>query len=246
MDGDLLGDLFVTHLTNETNTLWKQGPRGAFRDETTFSHLGQPRWHATGFGVVMGDFDNGGALDVAVVNGRVARGPPADAPDLAPFWRAYAERNQLFANDGSGKFRDVSAENGPFCKAPHVTRGLAVGDVFNDGSLALLTSEVGGPARLYRNVAPGKGHWYTVRALDPEHHRDAYGAEVVVRAGDRRWVRWINPTGSFLCSNDPRAHFGLGKADKVDEVTVLWPDGKRQTFDGGPADQVRELSEKAP
>ena len=243
VDGDLLGDLFVTHLTNETNTLWKQGPPGAFRDETTFTQLGRPRWHATGFGVVMGDFDNGGALDVAVVNGRVVRGPPADNPDLAPFWRPYAERNQLFANDGGGRFKDVSTDNAPFCQAPRVTRGLAVGDVFNDGSLALLTSAAGGRARLYRNVAD-RGHWYEVRALE-EHHRDAYGAEIVVRAGGRRQVRWINPAGSFLCSNDPRAHFGLGKAKAVDEITVLWPDGYKETFDGGPADQLRELSEKA-
>jgi hypothetical protein len=244
VDGDLLPDLFVTHLTNETNTLWKQGPVGAFRDETTFTQLGRPLWHATGFGVVMGDFANRGALDVAVVNGRVAHGLPADNPDLAPFWRQYAERNQLFANDGAGRFRDVSTENAPFSKTPRITRGLAVGDVFNDGSLALLTNEVGGRARLYRNVAPNKGHWYEVRALDPEHHRDAYGAEIVVRAGDRRWVRWINPSGSFLCSNDYRAHFGLGKADKVDEITVLWPDGFKETFDGGPADQLRVLEWK--
>ena len=244
VDGDVLGDLFVTHLTNETNTLWKQGPRGAFRDETTFTQLGRPGWHATGFGVAAGDFNNGGALDLAVVNGRVARGSPADNPDLTPFWRPYAERNQLFANDGQGRFRDVSTGNAPFCQTPRVTRGLAVGDVFNDGSLALLTSEIGGPARLYRNVAAPKGHWYEIRAVDPELHREAYGAEIVVRAGDRRWVRWINPAGSFLCSNDPRAHFGLGKAESVDDITVLWPDGYKESFDGGPADQRRELKRK--
>src|SRR5205807_347011 len=98
VDGDGLADLFVTHLTHETNTLWKQGPRGSFRDETLFSRLGRPRWRATGFGTALGDFDRDGALDVAVVNGRVARADPADNPDLPPYWRPYAERNQLFAN----------------------------------------------------------------------------------------------------------------------------------------------------
>ena len=237
VDGDHLGDLFVTHLTHETNVLWKQGPRGLFRDETQFTRLGRPRWRATGFGTVMGDFDNGGTLDVAVVNGRVARGEPVDNPDLAPYWRPYAERNQLFANDGSGRFQDVSTANGPFCKAPRVGRGLAVGDVFNDGSLALLTTEIGGPARLYRNVAGGRGHWLEVRAVDPALRRDAYGAEVVVGAGGKKWVRWVNPAGSFLCSNDPRAHFGLGKEDKVDSVEVVWPDGRREAFAGGAADR---------
>jgi hypothetical protein len=238
LDGDLLGDLFITHLTHETNTLWKQGPRGAFRDETAFAQLSRPRWHATGFGTVMGDFDRDGALDVAVVNGSVVRNTPIENSEIAPFWRKYAERNQLFANDGSGRFQDVSTSNADFCRMPRVTRGLAVGDVFNDGSLALLTTEVAGPARLYRNVAAGKGHWLEIRAVDPRYNRDAYGAEVVVRAAGKSWVRWIDAGGSYLCSSDPRAHFGLGKADKVDEIRVRWPDGCKETFAGGPADRL--------
>ena len=245
VDGDLLADLYVTHLTHETNTLWKQGPRGSFRDETQFTQLGRPHWRATGFGTVMGDFDRDGALDVAVANGRVARTDPVDNPEILPFWRKYAERNQVFANDGTGRFQDVSTANLDFSKTPRVSRGLAVGDVFNDGSLALLTTEVGGPARLYRNVAVDKGRWLEVRAIDPALHRDAQGAEVVVRAGGRSWVRWIDPAGSFLCSNDPRAHFGLGNADKVDEVQILWPDGRKEIFDGGPADRCMELKRGA-
>jgi enediyne biosynthesis protein E4 len=248
VDGDLLGDLFVTHLTHETNTLWKQGPRGLFRDETQFTQLGRPRWRGTGFGTVLGDFDNHGALDAAVVNGRVARGEVvAWSPDhattgeLAPFWRPYAERNQLFANDGSGRFQDVSTANAAFCKTPRVSRGLAVGGVFNDGSLALLTTEIGGPARLYRNIASDRGHWLEVRAVDPALRRDAYGAEIIVQAGGKKWVRWINPAGSFLCSSDPRAHFGFGRVDKVDAIEILWPDGREEEFDGGPADRLRVL-----
>ncbi len=244
VSGGLLFDLFVTHLTEETNTLWRQGPRGLFRDETAAAGLAGSRWRGTGFGTALGDFDHDGALDLAVVNGRVARstGPPRPAdefpPDLPPFWRDYAERNQLVANGGGGKFRDVSPENKPFCGTAAVARGLACGDLDGDGALDLLVTTAAGPARLYRNVAPNRGHWLMVRALDPALQRDAYGAEVTVRAGGRRWRRWLNPGSSYLCSNDPRAHFGLGTAERVDAVEVLWPDGAAEVFPGGAADRV--------
>jgi len=104
--------------------------------------------------------------------------------------------------------------------------------------LDLLVTTVAGPAKLYRNVAPGRGHWLLVRAVDPALKRDAYGAEVRVRAGDRQWLRAINPGQGYLCSHDPRAHFGLGSAARVDAIELLWPDGKREVFAGGPVDQI--------
>jgi hypothetical protein len=237
VDGDGLFDLVVTHLTRETHTLWRQGPRGSFRDRTASAGLSRPCWRGTGFGTALGDFDQDGFPDLAVVNGGVFRGARADNPELDPFWRDYAERNQLFANDGSGKFRDVSPQNRAFCGTPRVSRGLAVGDLFNDGSLHLLVTQVAGPARVYRNVAPGRGHWLEVRALDPALKRDAYGAEVHVDAGGRRRAGLVSTAGSFLCSNDPRVHFGLGAADRVEAVRVVWPDGTEETFPGGPADR---------
>jgi hypothetical protein len=240
VDGDGLFDLFVTHLTSETHTLWKQGPRGAFRDRTFPAGLAPPGSRGTGFGTVLADFDNDGALDVAVVNGRVSRDKPVAADVLGPFWGQYAERNQLFANDGAGRFRDVSRRNRAFCGAPGVYRGLAWGDVDGDGGIDLLVTTLAGKARLYRNVAPDRGHWLLVHALDPALKRDAYGAEITVRAGGKRWVRWMNPGSSYLCSNDPRAHFGLGALERVDAIDVLWPDGTRETFPGCPADQRPE------
>jgi hypothetical protein len=240
VDGDGLFDLFVTHLTSETHTLWKQGPRGTFHDRTFPAGLAPPGSRGTGFGTVFADFDNDGALDVAVVNGRVARDKPVAADVLGPFWSQYAERNQLFANEGAGRFRDVSRRNRAFCGVPGVYRGLAWGDVDGDGGIDLLVTTLAGRARLYRNVAADRGHWLLVRALDPARRRDAYGAEITVRAGSKRWVRWVNPGSSYLCSNDPRAHFGLGALDRVDAIDVLWPDGTRETFPGCPTDQRPE------
>jgi hypothetical protein len=237
LDGDGLFDVLITHLPEELNVCWKQGPRGIFQDRTTQMGLGNPRWRGTGFGVVFGDFDNDGALDIAVANGAVRQPQRAAPPGTELFWDRYYERNQLFANDGKGKFRDIS-EGDPFCAEPHVWRGLACGDVFNDGSLALLVTRVGASARLYRNVAAKRGHWLLVRVVDPAlGERDAYGAEVVVEAGSRRWKRWANPASSYLCSNDPRVHFGLGPAERVDAIKVLWPDGKAELFPGRAADQ---------
>jgi hypothetical protein len=238
IDGDGLFDLFVTHLTNETHTLWRQKPQGVFQDQTVAAGLAPPGSRGTGFGTVLADFDHDGALDVAVANGRVSRGKPVAEQTLGPFWSQYAERNQLFANDGTGHFRDISAENQPFCGSAAVYRGLACGDIDGDGALDLLVTTLAGPARLYRNVAPKRGHWLLVRAIDPALKRDAYGAEVTVRAGARRWTGYINPGSSYLCSNDPRAHFGLGPIDRVDAIAILWPDGSKESFPGRAADQA--------
>jgi hypothetical protein len=237
VDGDGLFDLFVTHLTEESNRLWQQGPRGFFRDQTAAHGLSRGRWRGTGFGTVLADFDHDGALDLAIANGRVSKAAANANPDLGPHWGLYAERNQLFANDGKGYFQDISHLNSALCGIPNVARGLTWGDIDGDGALDLLVTTVGGRARLLRNVAPKRGHWLVVRAYDPALKRDALGAEVRVQAGDRRWQRLINPGDSYLCSSYPRAHFGLGAAERVDKVEVLWPDGTVETFQGGKVDQ---------
>jgi hypothetical protein len=238
VDGDGLFDLFVTHLSEETHTFWRQGPRGHFGDRTAFAGLAAPRWRGTGFGTALGDFDQDGALDVAVANGRVSRGDAAPAPGADPYWGAYAERNQLFANDGTGKFRDRSPQEPALCGPRAICRGLVCADFDGDGALDLLVTSVAGPARLYRNVAPRRGHWLLVRAYDPKLRRDAYGAEVTVEAGGRRWVRQANPGQSYLCSGDARAHFGLGATARVDRIVVAWPDGAVETFAAADVDRA--------
>jgi hypothetical protein len=230
-----LFDLFITHLPEETNTVWWQEKRGLFVDQTAASALGRPRWRATGFGTMMADFDQDGELDVAVVNGRVSR--LRDPLPNQSFWAPYEDRNQLFAGAGGGRFSDVSQENAAFCGAPNVGRGVAVGDIDGDGALDLVYTSIGGSARIMRNTAPNRGNWLLVRALDPQFKRDAYGAEVNVEAGGRRRTGWVNPGQSYLSSNDPRVHFGLGAADSFDAIRVLWPDGSSERFDGGRANR---------
>jgi hypothetical protein len=225
-------DLFVTHLTNETNTLWKQGPRGSFSDQTAERGLLDASWRGTGFGTLFADFNNDGFLDIAVVNGRIQRGGDARNTGLNAFWEPYAERNQLFANTGKGRFVDISSRNDAFTGPYNVARGLVCADFNNDGAMDLLVNSAGGRARLLRNVAPNRGHWLKVRAIDPQLKRDAYGAEVTVSAGEQKWFRVLSPAGSFLSSGPPILHFGLGVADHIDSIEVRWPDGATETFDG--------------
>jgi enediyne biosynthesis protein E4 len=238
VSGKDLFDVFITHLTMETHTLWAQGPRGRFEDRTPQAGLARGHVRGTGFGTVLGDFDQDGALDLAIVNGRVARNDQPEDSSLGPHWSLYAERNHLLINNGVGSFKDISHDNPALCGTPNVARGLAYGDIDGDGALDLLVTTVAGKARLYRNVAPNRGHWLLVRAVDPTFGgRDAYGAEVRVRAGDRSWLRLINPGSSFLCSNDVRAHFGLGSVERVDKIEVRWPDGTAETFPGCEGDK---------
>ncbi len=243
VNNDGLIDLFVTHLGDETHTLWKQTRRGLFADASAATGVTGTVWRGTGFGTLLSDFDNDGALDLAIVNGRVTRGGRAAGTGLG-FWETYAERNQLLANDGTGRFRDVSLANDAFCAPWNVARGLVAADFDADGGIDLLVTTVGARARLYRNVAANRGRWLGVRATDPARDRDAYGAEVRVRAGGKEYVRLINPAESYLCSGPPLAHFGLGAADTVEWIQVTWPnaDGPlKEVFPGGAVNRLVAL-----
>jgi hypothetical protein len=245
VDADGLFDLFVPHLTEENHTLWRQGPRGVFQDATAQARLLSMPWHGTGFGAVFGDFDCDGALDLAVANGAIRRRPDGNAsrvkmsqrraaPASVPaFWAPYAEPSQLFVNDGTGRFHEISDQNTALCGEAAVGRGLVAGDIDNDGRLDLLSTGIGGPVRLCRNIANSGGHWLGVRAVDPAlGGRDAYGAEVRVHAGGREWWRPIQAASSYASSQDPRAHFGLGAIKSIDRIDVRWPDGLEEAFPG--------------
>jgi hypothetical protein len=245
VDGDGMGDLFVTHLTEEFHSLFKQGPRGVFTDAIAPAGLQQQAWRGTGFGTVFADFDCDGAPDLAFANGLVRRmvaGHTPVAGGVDPWWARYAQKAQLFGNDGTGRFRDLSAANPELCGVAVVGRSLAVGDLDNDGAPDLVLCGTGGAVRVLRNVAPRRGHWLRVRAVDPGRGgRDSIGAEITVVAGGRRRWALAQPATSYLASNDPAVHFGLGAAATVESVEVLWPEGKREVFPGGSVDRLLVL-----
>ncbi len=241
INDDGLFDLFVTHLSDETHRLWLQIQRGHFQDRTAQVGL-SGGGRSTGFGTLFADFDHDGFEDLVLANGYVKRPseiPPASTAES--FWTVYQERNSLYRNNGRGEFTNVSQANPAFSEPSGVHRVLVVADFDNDGAPDLLVTRLDGPARLYRNIVPQRGHWVMVRAIDPVLKRDAYGAELTVRASGRHWTRWMNPGYSFASSHDPRAHVGLGHADRVDEFHVIWPDGQEEHFAGTPADCVVTL-----
>jgi enediyne biosynthesis protein E4 len=241
VDGDGMFDLFITHLTSEQHTLWKQGPRGSFRDKSTQAQLTSPRWRGTGFGTALVDLDCDGWPDAVVVHGRVSRSNEGIFEPLGEHWGAYAERNQLLANDGAGHFRDISPFNPSLCGTPNVARGLAVGDIDGDGALDLVLTTVGGRARVLRNVTPERGHWLKIRAVEKNGKRDALGAELTVTAGGRKYLRVLRTSESYFSASDSVAHVGLGPVETYDEVEIAWSDGQRERFSGGKANQSVKL-----
>ncbi len=174
-DGNGSLDLFVTHLSSETNTLYGGGGAENMLDKTAASGLGAASLPYTGFGTAMFDLELDGDLDIAVANGRVSLSPEydktaasdhIDTDEVAYYVAGYGEPDQVFVNDGTGRFEAGCPDAGPFCNEPSVARGLIAVDIDGDGDLDLLTTRSNGSARIYRNDAPRAGDWLSVRALD--------------------------------------------------------------------------------
>jgi hypothetical protein len=224
-------DLFVTHITSETNTLWQNAGDGAYGDATATAGMSIVDRPYTGWGCGFFDLDNDGELDLAIANGRVAKGPPRAEAKVGPFWNRYAEANLVFKGDGSGRFADVSAKAGTFTSRLEVHRALAFADLWNRGAVDLVSVNLDNTIRVYRNDAAAGAHWLGV--LPVTGKREAIGAVVTANlAGGRRQSAVCLRNYSYLSCNDPRVHFGLGKAGAVESVEVRWPSGapRRESF----------------
>ena len=242
LDNDHDLDLYMTHLRGETDTLYRNQGGGFFEDATAEAGVVAASIRFTSFGVGALDYDLDGDLDLAIVSGHVFRGAVEQGATLSAYWNEYAQPGTLLSNDGNGRFSDVGAAGGDLVTAVQVGRGLALGDLDNDGDPDLLTTADCGRARIFYNSGPPRGHWLIIRAFDPALKRDVHGALVTVHAGRRRWIRSANPGQGFLSSGDPRAYFGLGDVNSVDAIEVRWPGGARERFAGGVTDRVVTLS----
>jgi hypothetical protein len=217
-DGDL--DLFLTHLRDETNTLYLN-ESGSFQDITATAGLAAPSIAFTGFGASAADFDHDGLQDLFIANGRVGRAGASDAEN------PFAEPNQLFRGTSPGSFEEVLPRGGLAQPQIETSRAAAFADYDNDGDTDIAVVNNGGPVRLLQNVATKKGDWIGFRFDPVSHHATTIGTKLTVFAAGRRFSRVFHRDGSYLASNDPRLQIGLGGSATVDSASITWPNGAR-------------------
>ncbi len=230
VNGDLKPDFLVTHLERESNTMYVSSTAAGYLDNSLAAGFEAPQITPfTGFGSGFVDFNLDGFLDLAVGNGRVDRASKPLRQD-GDYWADYAEPNLIFLGEGDGRFKNGSGQFSDFSAPIENTRGMAFGDIDNDGDVDILVNNCGGKVQLFRNEVEREGAWLIVEPFDPALQRSPQGAQVLVKAGGKTYYGEVRSGYSYLCSNDPRVHFGLGKVDKIDEIAVIWPDGEKEIF----------------
>ncbi len=222
LDGDGKPDLVVTNFHGESATLYGNLGGGLFADSTAPSGLQAPTRFLLGFGTAFLDADNDGRLDLAIANGHVNDFTPAIP---------YAMPAQLFLGDGKGRLSEVTGSAGPCWSQLRVGRGMAVGDIDNDGRTDLLILAQNGPVAYFRNDGPA-GRSLTLSLRGSRSNRDAVGATVRVTTGGHSQVTWRMGGGSFLSTSDPRLHFGLPAGAETADVEIRWPSGRTDRHPG--------------
>ena len=219
-DGDL--DLLIVNLDGESDSFFRNRGR-FFSDDTSQVGLRTSSRPFTRFGTAFVDFDNDGYLDLYEANGRVGMQSERYSSD------PYAEPSLLFRGFAGPRFQEVRPRGGTTRLLAATSRGAAFGDIDNDGGVDIVVVNRDGGPYLLHNVVKPRGHWIMLRVLD-EHGRDALGAQVTLKVGPRTIRRDVRAAYSYLASNDPRVHVGLGQETAARDVTVRWPDGARESF----------------
>ncbi len=226
--------LFVTDFSEEYDALYHNEVDHftdvSFRSLTAPSSLPFVKWGTSFF-----DYDNDGFLDLIVVNGHVY--PQADQMALGAS-AGYRQRKLLYHNRGDGRFDEVATQFGAVMTRQRVGRGLAVGDLDNDGRLDVVVNNLDGTPEVLHNELADSGHWLAVKLVGKGKNTDAIGAVVRVTAGKLKLRRLVQSGSSYLSQEDMRPHFGLGAAAQAELVEVRWPDGTATTRENVKADQI--------
>jgi hypothetical protein len=237
-DNDGFPDLVKTNFSDDANNLYHNNGDGTFDDRAGAAGFGAVSVPFLGFGVRFFDYDNDGWKDILIANGHV--NPQVDEHS---FGITYAERALLFHNQKAGRFEEVGLRSGPALAQRRVRRGLAVADIYNDGALAVLISNLDGSPTLLRNVSKPSGHWIRLKLVGTRSNRDAYGARVEIVAGGLKQVDEVRANSSYLSASDARLHFGLGGATRVEGVIVRWPSGLVEKVASVAVDRETEIRE---
>jgi hypothetical protein len=236
-NGDGRLDIFKTNFSDDTATLYRNNGDGTFDDVTFSAGLGLYTKYL-GWGTMFLDVDNDGWPDLLLVNGHVY--PEVDSQHLGS---DYREPRILYHNRGNGTFEDISANAGPAITAVNSGRGLAVGDLWNDGRISAVISNMNAPMSLLVNQVKSSNHWIAFKTTGTKSNRDGIGAKIRMKVGDRVLVDEVRSGSSYDSSSDVRVHFGLAAATKLDWVEVRWPSGLREKFMNVQLDSMNTLQE---
>lgn len=238
VDGDLLLDLYLTHLPFELNRFYRNNGDRTFADKTYSSALGRGIQLYSGFGTGFSDFDNSTRQHLLVVNGHILDNASLYYPRVS-----YRQPMVLFENDGQGRFQDVSGRLGELFTRELIGRGLAMGDFDNDGLVDFAVSQNHGQPLLVKNTSLG-GRWIQLKLQGTgKSNRDAVGAKVTLLAGGTRQYRQVMGGGSYCSAHDSRLHFGLGGSTVVEQLHIRWPSGADGLYRGLPVDSIISIME---
>jgi hypothetical protein len=236
-DGHL--DIFKTNFSDDTSTLYRNDGDDTFTDATAAAGLGLHTQYL-GWGTMFFDFDNDGWPDLILVNGHVY--PEVDSQHLGS---SYQEPRILYRNNGDGTFSDVSASAGAGITTAASSRGLAVGDLWNDGRMSAVISNMNAAPSLLVNQIRNSNHWIAIRAIGTKSNRDGIGARIRVKTPSRILVDEVRSGSSYDSNNDMRVHFGLGAATKIEWVEIRWLSGLEERFTNLALDQIQILKESS-
>ena len=236
-NGDGRLDIFKTNFSDDTSTLYRNNGNGTFEDVTYSAGLGLHTQYL-GWGTMFMDFDNDGWPDLLLVNGHVY--PEVDKQHLGS---SYQEPRILYHNNGNGTFTDISASAGPGITSASSSRGLAIGDLWNDGRLSAVISNMNAAPSLLVNQVRSANHWVAIRTVGTKSNRDGIGARIAVKVGARTLVDEVRSGSSYISNNDMRVHFGLGPATKIELLEIRWPSGLVERFDNLTVDAIHTLKE---
>ena len=226
--------LFVTNFAEEYAALY-HNDGDHFTDVSFRSRTAAPGLPFVKWGTSFFDYDNDGYLDLMVVGGHVY--PQVDQVPMGAS-AGYRQRKLLYHNHGDGRFDEVAAKFGAVMTEERVGRGLAVGDLDDDGRLDVVINDLDRDAQVLHNELAGVGHWLTVRLRGKGGNRDAVGAVVKVKAGRLELMRFVRSGSSYLSQEDMRQHFGLGPAGQADSIEVRWPDDSVTRIENVMADGI--------